>query len=119
MSDLVEGADVNLGAFKGADIICIGQLQNVTAVPKYKTQKNKIGEQKSKSKKKTKTTAIYGKSTQVLVGYTAEVEFQIKITDVSTGQILFSKDVKAGMDTFLGMEKYEDLALQSRFRGVE
>jgi hypothetical protein len=62
---------VQLGNMLGAQYLVQGQLQNVTAFPKY--------DQKKPDK---------------LLGYSSEVEMQIRIIDVSTGEITASKDVK-------------------------
>ncbi len=74
MSDLFDpNKAVNFGAVLGAQYIAQGQLQQVTAHPK--------SDDKGK-----------------FLGYSATVEFQIRIIDVSTGEITATKDVKGSTE---------------------
>ncbi len=76
---------VQLGNMFGAQYLVQGQLQNVTAFPKY--------DQKQPDK---------------LLGYSSEVEMQIRIIDVSTGEVTASKDVK-GNTTGEGIFSFVDM----------
>lgn len=74
MSDLFDpNKAVNFGAVLGAQYIAQGQLQQVTAHPKNDPK---------------------GK----FMGYSATVEFQVRIIDVATGEITASKDVKGSTE---------------------
>lgn len=109
MSDVVNfESGVELGQIKGADIICVGQLQNVSTVAHYK-EKQKENDKDSDKEKAAKavlsglgglfgtkpgTTTDNSSGDKELVGYAAVVELQIKITDVSTGSVIMSEDVR-------------------------
>lgn len=100
MSDAVDfETGVELGAIKGAEIICVGQLQNVTTVPHYDKKKGD------------------------LMGYSGSVEMQIKITDVSTGSVVLSEDVKGDTKMsqsglFSLVEKFENSPSKAAFEAL-
>ena len=119
MSDMSDGGgSIDMGGFKGADIVCISQLQNVSATEQFQERQKKVGKVKSKgSKGKSKSTTLYGGTEKVSVGFSGSVEFQVKITNVSTGEVLLSKDFKgeSGSSFF---QRYEDSRSKAAFAAL-
>jgi len=89
---------VQVGNMLGVQYLVQGQLQNVTAFPKYDQKK-----------------------TDKLLGYSSEVEMQIRIIDVSTGEITASKDVKGnttGEGFFSFVDALEDNPNKAAYKAL-
>lgn len=86
-----------VGASKDADVLCIGTVQNVSVAEKY-DDKGKF------------------------LGYDGDVELQIKIYDLSTGDLVLSKDVRGGTEIGGGLLSlfnfYQDTPSKAAFKAL-